>query len=293
ADYYAVKIPGTVDCELDHDGWPKDPVMAMRRACALSDMQMCRQSSVLLSGRLASYEEALKLECSLMEVETMVPDRLQVVISSDGRSIKPKVPSDAYTTMTCFAVWKRFSVSRVRLHRPFIFPKEGVSDSERTRHLLELEKACRTHLLISEYFPHSYMMHPLVIFMYVNTGVACALALVTCPNLFDASFFLPELKKLIEIFVLAQKTIASNLARKAVMLLETLMKRAQDQIQPPSTQEPAPKRRPGPSPHANPLPKIHDSDQLKHKVGENWPDIWNLCVCVFWQTDCNLSSRHS
>lgn len=85
----------------------------------------------------------------------------------------------------------------------------------------------------------------------------------TGPGVLDATFFLPELRKLVNIFSLAQQTIASTLARKSVLLVETLMARAQQANE---RGEPAPKRKPGTRPKANSSPDITTTDHLKHPV---------------------------
>lgn len=225
-EYHTVKLPGTVGCELASDGWPTDILLATRKAFAMLNPVRCGISMTMLSGRLASYDEVLKLEHDLRQVEESLPKRLQVEFSPDGRSMSPKVLGDFQTKLMCYGLWKRISHARVKLHRPFLFPKQFVGETERSRHLRELEIACRRHLLMAGTLPHSYLMHPLVIYTYMTTAIAASIALIICPNLFDSSFFIPELQKLRDILELAQQTIACTLAQKSKMMLEYLIERA-------------------------------------------------------------------
>ncbi|KAH9816831.1 hypothetical protein DFH28DRAFT_1081652 [Melampsora americana] len=226
-EYHTIKLPGTVGCELDADGWPVDILLAARKAFAMLNPVRRGISMTMLSGRLAFYDDVLKLERDIREVEESLPKRLQVEFSPDGRSMSPKIPGDFKSQVLCYSVWKRISHARIKLHRPFLFPKQTVDETERSRHLRELEIACRKHLLMTGALPHSYLMHPLVIYTYMTTAIATSIACIICPNLFDSSFFIPELKKLCQILEAAQQTIAFSLAQKSKMMLEYLIERAQ------------------------------------------------------------------
>lgn len=161
----------------------------------------------------------------------------------------------------------------------------------------ELARACRVHFLLYDCLPPNYMMHPVVMFMYiVNTSMACALGLVTCesckhhldqmdliyrmrtygttllllmansgPTVFDSEFFLPQVQKFAEFLkVCRQRSIASSLAGKAVMLLEKLMAQAERSI---DTHRPASKQKCGTGSAVGQF-KTSDTDQLKHKVAQ-------------------------
>lgn len=138
------------------------------------------------------------------------------------------------------------------------------------------------------------MLNGLVIYNNVNTAVACALALVAgkwfvkflddgivhcaqqslvlalvgqllplneAPEIFDTSFFVPELRKLADIFDVARATPASGLAHRASTLLEALIARAEQSSL--VGERPA-KRQSGISSKVTSIPP--QDDTLKHKV---------------------------
>jgi hypothetical protein len=61
ADQITVKIPGTVlspNTPLHpNDGWPLDPLLCIRKLAAQMDKVMRKNSFMISSGRLATYEE--------------------------------------------------------------------------------------------------------------------------------------------------------------------------------------------------------------------------------------------
>ncbi|EGG04836.1 uncharacterized protein MELLADRAFT_88548 [Melampsora larici-populina 98AG31] len=268
AEYHTVKLPGTVGCELDSDGWPTDLLLAARKAFAMLNPLRFAISMTMLSGRLASYDDVLKAERDLRQVEEGVPKRLQVEFSPDGRTMSPKIPGDFISKMLCYGLWKRISHARVKLHRSFLFPRQSVNEAERSRHLRELEIACRRHLLMTGAFPHSYLMHPLAIYTYMTTAIATSIALIICPNLFDSSFFIPELQKFRDILELAQQTIACTLAQKSKIMLDYLIERARSSSNSRLSSDPTVASPPWTSPGtvtSGLCPSNPGTEQLKHK----------------------------
>ncbi|KAG0149657.1 hypothetical protein CROQUDRAFT_653511 [Cronartium quercuum f. sp. fusiforme G11] len=200
-----------------------------------------------------------------MNIEEMIPHRLQVVISPDGHSIRTKVTHEQRGTMFCYHIWNRLSSIRVRLHRLFIFPKDGVTESERMRHVQALGDVCQRHLLILSKFPQKLIMNHLVAYTFVNTGVAVALTLIACPGVLDDSFFIPQLNRIVKSLTLAQHSLTSSLARKAVVLLNALISQAESLT---SFTEPPFKRHCGfhQARKTSTVQSDSDADSLEHKV---------------------------
>lgn len=261
---HPVKLPGTVDCVLDpNDGWPVDPLLAMRRACALCDRALYETTSKLLTGRSATYDELLEVERSILAVEKSLPDRLALDISPDRLSVRPRLSHDPSIALMCYSIWQRLSVVRLRVHRPFLFPKDGVPESEHRRHMHALEFVCRRHLLICGHLPHVMMMHPLVLYSYTNTALSCGIALLAYPDILDASFFISELHKLLAIFATAQKTVSSSLASSASTVISYMIERARQK----DPRAPPPLKRANGSFHTTPRssPNSTDAEDLRHK----------------------------
>ncbi|KAH9816834.1 hypothetical protein DFH28DRAFT_192610 [Melampsora americana] len=214
--------------------------------------------------RRGLWMQLLKVERSILDAEESLPDRLGLVLSPDRLSVRPKLSLDPSGALMCYAIWQRLSVVRLRVHRPFLFPKEGVSESEHKRHIHALEFICRRHLLICGHLPHVMMMHPLVLYSYINTALSCGIALLLYPDMLDASFFISELHKLLDIFSTAQKTISSSLASSASTVISYMIERAQ--LKDPRAPPPH-KLASGPSFHATPRSSPHftDTEDLRRK----------------------------
>ncbi|KAG0150269.1 hypothetical protein CROQUDRAFT_232433 [Cronartium quercuum f. sp. fusiforme G11] len=258
-----VEWPSNIECKLDpEDGWPIDSHLAMCRAFALSDDAYNQTKLKLRNKQSISYEEILEAERNLIAVESMIPERFRLVTGVDGRSVQPTKPLEEFSQRTCFLVWQRLCLARVQLHQPFIFPKEGVTESEQSRHVQELGAACRKHLLMLDVFPPGILVNSLTLYPYVSTAVACALTLVACPKALDASFFLPQLRRIINLFMLAENTPAWSMARKARTLLETLMVRVEYSLK---DFEPPAKRKSSACLKSLSSPILSDEYELKHK----------------------------
>ncbi|PLW11534.1 hypothetical protein PCASD_22718 [Puccinia coronata f. sp. avenae] len=231
-DQITVKIPGTVlspNTPLHpNDGWPLDPLLCIRKLAAQMDKVMRKNSFMISSGRLATYEDVTEGQMRIQQVESSVPPRLQARISADGKSLETVVKSDPIYTLLATFLHSRFCIPQIRLLRLFIFPKPGVPPEERIKQLNTLLAVSKRHFLAVEHYPHSLSMHPLIIYGLINTAVACALVLLTNHQTHELTieedFFLTQLNKLIALFDLGKKTIAVSMARKAVALLQTLIK---------------------------------------------------------------------
>lgn len=226
-------MPGVSDCPTNCidpiDGWPIDPLICVRKVAALSDLTMHKAALKVFSGNLVEYSEVVELEQQIKGIEDSLPERFQVVISPDGRSIEPMIHSDPFTRMLCMFLCGRLSISRTRLHRLFIIPKPGIPAHERQRHLDELLSRARQHFLVIYHFPHSLNMHPLMLISLLNTAIAAALVFLKAQELDESTaeldFFMPEFEKMIQLFELGQKTIASSLARKSMAMLTALVEK--------------------------------------------------------------------
>lgn len=230
-EQYTVEIPGMTHGSMNPlhpiDGWPLDPFTCIRKIAALSDRLMQIAFIKITGGGLATYQDVIEMEKEVDKVEASVPARLQARVAADGKSLETVVQSDPLNFLLSAFLCSRLATSRVRLHRMFIFPKKGVSPEERRRHLDTLLQCSRRHLLAVQHFPLSLNMHPLMLYSLVNTAVACALVLIInhqSPQLLiDEDFFIVELRKVINLFDLGKRTIATTMARRAVTLLNTLV----------------------------------------------------------------------
>ncbi|EGG04796.1 uncharacterized protein MELLADRAFT_64625 [Melampsora larici-populina 98AG31] len=105
------------------------------------------------------------------------------------------------------------------------------------------------------------MMHPLVIYAYINTALSCGIALLS--YILDTSFFVSELQKLLEIFATAQKTVSSSLASSASTVISYLIERARHK----DPQAPPPLKRATGTFQATPRSSPHSThaEDLRHK----------------------------
>ncbi|KAA1088586.1 hypothetical protein PGTUg99_000269 [Puccinia graminis f. sp. tritici] len=234
-DQITVKFPGTVISSATPlhpiDGWPLDPLVCIRRIAAQNDRLMRKASIKIASGHPATYQDVKDAQEKLDEVESTIPQRLQARISADGKSFETVVKSDEVYTLLAAFLYSRFCVPRIRLLRLFIFPKEGVPPEDRLKQLETLLSTSKLHFLALRYYPHNLSMHPLILYGLINTAVACALVLLinrqTHELVIDEDFYLSELHKIIALFDLGKKTVAATMSRKAITLLQTLIKQAE------------------------------------------------------------------
>jgi len=228
----SVKIPGTVLTPATPlhptDGWPLDPLLCVRKLAAQMDQLMWQSSIRIISGQPATYQDVIEAQRRIYDVESLIPHRLQAGISADGKSLETVVKSDPVYILLAAFLHGRFCVPQIRLLRLFIFPKPGVPPEGRIKQLEKLLTVSKRHFLASAYYPHSLSMHPLVLYGLINTAIACALVLLinhSTPELvIEEDFFLSQLQKLIALFDMGKKTISATMARKAVTLLQTLIK---------------------------------------------------------------------
>ncbi|KAI7961871.1 hypothetical protein MJO28_002360, partial [Puccinia striiformis f. sp. tritici] len=280
-DQIAVKLPGTVISPATPlhpiDGWPLDPLVCVRRIAATSDRLMRKASIRITSGRLATYQDVVEALRGLDEVQESIPKRLQARISADGKSVETVEKSDPMFTLMASFVYSRFCIPRIRLLRIFIFPKHGVSSEERRQQLEMLLTVSKQHFLAGRNYPHSLSMHPLILYGLINTSVACALVLLTNHQshelVIEEDFFLSELHKVIALFDLGKKTIAATMARKAITLLETLVK--QIELRSNGGSKSWDRRKKGPAAVINVLPNSRtvdvESEVIKHKQQPKLP----------------------
>lgn len=168
--------------------------------------------------------------------------------------------------------------------------------------------------------PHSYLMHPLVIYTYMTTAIATSIALIICkffyvqvimlafmslihstfsgPNVFDSSFFIPELQKFRDILELAQQTIACTLAQKSKMMLDYLIERARSSSNsrfPSGTTVPSPQRSSPGQATSGLCPSNPGTEQLKHKVcrrREIAISVWSdICISLYLVNSFHILPR--
>jgi len=228
-DQISVKYPGTVisrTVEFDPaDGWPKNPLVCVRKLGAQMDHLMRKIDAKVLSGHPVTYEDLAETVKRLDQLELSLPPRLQMRLSADGKSLETVVES-AHNVPVAF-LHARFCVLRMRLHRLFIFPKAVVPPEERLKQLRMLLTVSKQHFLAVQHYPHHLSMHPLMIYGLINTAVPCALVLLinhqTHELEIEEDFFLAQLHKTTALFDLGKKTMAATMARKAITLLKTII----------------------------------------------------------------------
>lgn len=136
---YQVKIPGTVDTpenDLDPaDGWPRDPFVFSRRALAMNSLAMYRANIKISPGNLITYDEVLEVEKQVKAIEMSMPDRFQVVMAADRKTVELKIPADPLTETLVLYTSGRITTQLVYFHRLFITPRPGIPPHERERHL--------------------------------------------------------------------------------------------------------------------------------------------------------------
>ncbi|KAA1122698.1 hypothetical protein PGTUg99_001375 [Puccinia graminis f. sp. tritici] len=237
-DQITVKFPGTVISSATPlhpiDGWPLDPLVCIRRIAAQNDRLMRKASIKIASGHPATYQDVKDAQEKLDEVESTIPQRLQARIKIRAIGLVSLASEEVFNLPSILGqkfLYSRFCVPRIRLLRLFIFPKEGVPPEDRLKQLETLLSTSKLHFLALRYYPHNLSMHPLILYGLINTAVACALVLLinrqTHELVIDEDFYLSELHKIIALFDLGKKTVAATMSRKAITLLQTLIKQAE------------------------------------------------------------------
>ncbi|KNZ62651.1 hypothetical protein VP01_1241g1 [Puccinia sorghi] len=189
-----------------------DPVYILLAAVSLQLSSICLQSGLLsrfLHARFCIPQIRLLRLFILPKTGVPPEERIKQLQSQ----FTPPTFHSSYQSLLKTVSWFSSRKSIIRLTSPnvcFLFLLLFSSHPE----LLTVSKR---HFLASEYFPHSLSMHPLVLYGLINTAIACALVLLI-------NFFLSQLQKLMALFDMGKKTIAATMARKAVTLLQTLIK---------------------------------------------------------------------